>query len=380
MERRDFLRAGIVAGGSVGLGAVGCGAVLEGMSAMPVPSVAQLQALDMGGFLQGLDSSLGFIQSSNTLDSVVSKEVQRTARAEPRFERADDTVRKVIRSMLLVGSFSDLPEEGRVHPGVQERMWNSMHEMDEAVFGMNDLLTSLTPTERADVRRLMREDAAAAPRILGALDDEAVKAGVNLKRREHMREVAKHACFRLRQSTSGFIDEYDDKVKRVSVRDASATEVQRRLMAQLGEKAFWDYHARQFALAQAWQQVPGIAGTAPAAPTPPTTSAFPRPLTTGRYVVYPFPPPRADGSASPGGGPAPLLDAEGRDVAALKRGNKVLAIGGGLLGLGLITFGVGALVVAAAGLAGAFVITAAVLAGLAGIVCLIVGGVLRARA
>jgi len=378
MERRDFLRAGVVASGSVGLGAVGCGAVLEGISAVPVPSVAQLQALDMDGFLQGLDSSLGFIQSTNTLDSIVSKEVQRSARAEPRFEQSDDTVRKMIRSMLLVGSFGDLPEVGRVHPGVQARLWNSMQEMDDAVFGMNRVLTSLTPSERADIRRRMREDASAGPRVLGALDDEAVKAGVNLKRREHMREVAKHACFRLRQSTEGFIDEYDDKVKRVSARDASAEEVQRRLMAQLGETAFWEYHSRQFALAQAWQQVPGIAQAGPAVAGPPAVAvppAYSSPTATGSYLVYPVPP----GSAPPGGY-GTVLDAEGRDIKKLKKGNTLLAVGGGLLGLGLIAGGIGALVVASAGLAGAFVVTAAVLLGLAGIICLIIGGVIRGRA
>lgn len=406
MERRDFLKAGVVASGAVGLGAVGCGAVMEGMSAVPVPSLAELKALDMDGFLARLDTSLGFIQSSSTFDGVISNKVIKDARKDPRFERSEDTVRKTMRSLLLTGSFGDLPEAGRAHPGMQARLWSSMQEMDEAVLGMNTLMTSLTPTERADISRLMREDPTAAPRILDALDQEGVKAGVTEKRRAHMREVGKHACFRLRQSTSAFIDEYDDKVKRVAARDSSLEAVQRRLMAQMGEATFWDYHARQVALMQAWQQVPGIAQAGGPAPTatswgvgtatatgivtatamPPGTA--PPPSATGTYVVYPFPPPGAS-SYPPVGAPVqgvfvpgdPDLDEQGRSLKKIRKGTILLGVGGGLLGLGAIAAGIGAALVAGNdGLAAAFVFTAAALLGLGGIGCLIAGGIIRGNA
>lgn len=389
MERRDFLRAGVVAGGSVGLGAVGCGAVMEGLSAVPVPTVAELEALDMGGFLKRLDTSLGFIQSTSTLDSIVSREAQKTARSDPRFEHSDDLVRKTLRSMLLTSSFGDLPEHGRVHPGMQARLWSSMQEMDDAVLGMTDMLGSFTPTERSDVGRMMREDATAGTRILDALDDEAVKAGVNDKRRAHMREVGKHACFRLRQSTSLFIDEYGDKVKKVSAREASAEHFQRRLMAQMGETAFWEFHKRQFALAQAWQQVPGVAQATPGPQGPaappgtlygPNGQPYPG---TAAPPGQPFPAPYPTPFPYPYADPAPDVerDEEGRDVKKLRRGTILLGVGGGMLGLGAI-FGVaGGLVLSSSGdIGGAFAITAAVLLGLGGIGCLIAGAIIRARA
>src|SRR5262245_49663230 len=118
MERRNFLKAGVIAGSSVGLGALGCGAVLEGMSAVPLPSLAELRALDMDGFLKNLDSSLGYIQSTSTLESIVPRDVIIQAHKDPRLSSAESVVRKTLRSMLLVGSFGDLPEAGRVHPGV----------------------------------------------------------------------------------------------------------------------------------------------------------------------------------------------------------------------------------------------------------------------
>ncbi len=391
MDRRDFLKVGAVAGGSAGLGALGCGAALEGLSAVPVPSLAELAALDMDGFLKSLDSSLGFIRSSSSLDGIVTKEVQAGARKDPRLEHSEDLVRKTLRSLLLTGSFGDLPEHGRVHPGMQSRMWSSLQEMDESVLGMNRLLTSLTPTERADVTRLLRDDPTVAPRVLDALDDEAVKAGVNDKRRGHLREVGKHACFRMRQSTSLFIDDYDDKVKKVSVRDSSVESFQRRLMAQMGETAFWDFHKRQFALAQAWQHVPGIAqamppGAAPTGTAPPyATGAPPVGTLPPGDPGAPFPPP---GEISPYPTPKPYAemdletDENGRDLKKLRKGNILLGVGGGLLGLGAIAAGVSVVLVSnpSTNIGGLFVVTAAALLGLGGIACLIAGGILRARA
>jgi hypothetical protein len=392
MDRRDFLRAGAVAGGSMGLGALGCGAVLEGISAVPVPSVAELAALDMDGFLRNLDTSLGFIRSTSTLDSIVTKEVQSGARKDPRLQGSEELVRKTLRSMLLTGSFGDLPEAGRAHPGVQARLWNSLQEMDDAVLGMNKLLTSLTPTERADVTRLMRDDPTAAPRVLDALDDEAVKAGVNEKRRTHLREVGKHACFRMRQSTNLFIDDYDDKVKKVSVRDSSVESFQRRLMAQMGEQAFWDFHQRQFALAQAWQHVPGIAQAAPPGSAPPygpvpvgtlpPGGAGAPPAMTGTAPGAPFPPPPVYPMPTPYVEPDSELDEQGRNRSKVRKGNILLGVGGGMLGLGAIAAGIAAMLVSnpSSQVGGYFVITAAALLGAGGIACLIAGAIIRARA
>lgn len=437
MDRRNFLKAGAVAGGSLGLGAVGCGAVLEGMSAAPVPSLAELSALDMDGFLKRLDTSLGFIQSSSNVTRLVPNEVAVGARKDPRFEDSEALIRGTLRSLLLTSSFTDLPEAGRMHPGMQARLWNSMQEMDDAVLGMNKVLTSLTPTERADVSRLMREDPTVTPRILDVLDEEGVKAGVNEKRRAHMRELGKHSCFRLRQSTSLFIDEYDDKVQKVVARDSSVEAIQRRMMAQMGEDAFWQFHARQFALMQAWQQVPGVAQGAPppggfppggpapgygpnapvggAAATATATAvltatagasgAAPQPSGTGTYVVYPFPPP-GTASAPPGYGPGyggpgygppgyppgygnpgyvladPEVDEEGRSLKKLRRGNILLGVGGGLLGLGAISAGIATALTSneSTVIGGLFVWTLAGVLGLGGIGLLIAGGIIRARA
>lgn len=395
MDRRNFLKAGAVAGGGMGLSAVGCGAVMEGLSAVPVPSLDELAALNMDGFLKSLDTSLGYLRSSSSLDSLVSKDVQDLARKDPRFSKSEEVVRSTMRQLLLTGSFSDLPEVGRLHPGMQARMWSSVQEMDDAVGGMNKMLTSLTPTERADISRLLREDPTVTERVLQTLDEEGAKAGVNEKRRNHMREVGKHACFRLRQSTGLFIDEHDDKVKKVSARDGSVEAFQRRFMAQMGETAFWDYHRRQMALAQAWQQVPGIAQQGAPLPTgtlaplppppPPGDPGYAPPMATGTTTVYPYlqpNPPPVYSSTSSVVYAEPEVDENGRNLKKLKTGTILLGVGGGLLGLGIIAGVTSAVMVSNSNtaFAGLFVITAAALLGLGGIACLIAGGVIRARA
>ncbi|MFO0587324.1 MAG: hypothetical protein U0441_07290 [Polyangiaceae bacterium] len=331
MDRRDFLKAGVVAGGSLGLGAAGCGAVLEGMTSAPVPSIAELQALDMGGFLKRLDTSLGFIQSSSTLGSLVKGDVAALARKDPRFEHAEDLLRKGFRSLLLTSSFHDLDEAGRLHPGMQARLWASMGEMDEAVLGMNKLVTSFTPTERADLDRVLRDDATLGSRILKALDEEGEKAGVNDVQRRRLGDVGKAALSRLRRSTTGFIDEYDEKLTRVAARDLTAEAIQRWMMAQMGEDAFWQYHDRQLALLAAWQRVPGIAQAAPV-PTPsdwhvsvyhPSASATPPPVASTAPVKKRVP-----------------------DRGEVRKGNIVFAVGAVCFGLAIV-LGLGAATIVA---------------------------------
>ncbi|MFO0587323.1 MAG: twin-arginine translocation signal domain-containing protein [Polyangiaceae bacterium] len=432
MDRRNFLKAGAVAGGSMGLGAVGCGAVMEGMTAVPVPSIAELQALDMEGFLKRLDTSLGFIQSQSSVASLVTKDAQSKMGKDPRFESAGPLVRKTLRSLLLTSSFHELPEAGRLHPGMQARLWNSMADMDEAVLGMNKLMTSFTPTERADLHRALREDPTLTAAALKVLDEEGEKAGVTDARRKHLQNMGKAALFRLRQSTTSFIDEYDEKVTKYAARDMTLETVQRRFMAQMGEDAFWEYHARQSALAAQWLRVPGVAQGAPPAGTAPTSvgvggaatatailtaTGVPvnAPTASGTNIVVPPPgtmygppPGYGPGAVPPGYGPPgygppgpmpsdygtldaytknmpdPELDSEGHDIKKLRRGNILLGVGGGLLGLGLILLAAGVAIMSSSTatieVGGMFVLTAAGLSGIAGIVLLIVGAVLRARA
>src|SRR5262245_12165538 len=114
MERRSLLQMGAAAGISTVAG-VGCGRAGEprmgGFDPTRMP--------DMDAFLAQLDHGMEAIAKGAPLKDFFP------ARAEH-----EKLVKKSLRSLLLVGSFRDLPEEARVHPGMQERMWGSMQEMD----------------------------------------------------------------------------------------------------------------------------------------------------------------------------------------------------------------------------------------------------------
>ncbi len=373
MERRDFLAQG-AAVGALGLGVEGCSSIDRGAAEPHARGVdpRALADMDIDAFLARLDASRDAIHRTATLDAVLPHDARERTKTDPRYAHGEELIRKTMRTLLLVGSFGDLPEAGRAHPAVQERLWSSLAEMDEAVLGMRTELVSYTPTERADVARALREDPALGERILDALDREAIKAGVNEKRRAHLRSVGQVATFRLKQSTSSFIDEYDETVAKVEARSGTLEESQRRMMSQMGERAFWDLHARQTAYAAAWRaQLAPQPGTpnAPGAPPPPVSMT---------PTSEPPPPPPPPGTF---GGPPVAPPPPGEEEEHPKRGTTVLIVGASLLGLGAILGATGGALLASSGgaIGGAIVLTFAALAGLAGIICLIVGAVLRAN-
>jgi hypothetical protein len=265
---------------------------------------------------------------------------------DPELQRGDRLFRKTVRSLLLSGSFHDLSEEDRMHPGVQARMLGSLGEMNEAMLGLNDMFASLTPTEHADLASSLRDDPELGMRVVEVLDTEAVKAGVPFARRMQLRTIAVDACARLKQSPSLFIGEYTTKVQKIAARDGSAEETQRKLVSRLGEQAFWAYKDRLTEASRRWDVALADSGRMTDAPP---------------------------GYGPPGYGPPRPEPAHG-----LPRGTISIIVGGSLLGLGLIVAGAGGIVIAAGGsVAAAIAITVGASFGLGGLITLIVGLVQR---
>jgi hypothetical protein len=341
IERRDFLRMGALAGaGAAALGTSGCAGITEALAPPPLP----LSNRDMELFLSRLDHSMKAVSTTNALSSLLPKKaLDKIKTDDPEFQKNDQLFRKTLRSLLLVGSFKDLPEEGRVHPGMQDRMWRALPEMNDAMLGMTDMLEALTPTERADIGRMLRKDPDLGMRIIGALDNEAAVAGVTLARRMHMRTVAADTSFRMRQSTPLFIEEYTGKVRKIADRQGSSEAFQRRLAAQMGDAAFWGYQARTQELASRWQIARADAGDEESA----------NENINGPYA------PGVGGKKEPRGGTA-------------------LMVGGILLGVGALIAGIGGLIVASSGdIGGAILITVGAAVGLGGLITLIVGAIMR---
>ncbi|WP_044965114.1 hypothetical protein [Sorangium cellulosum] len=339
MERREFLRVGTMAGaGAVAVGSSGC----AGLGVLAPPVIAFSPA-DMQKYLDRLDHSMSAVSTTDAVAGMLPADVKNPfAASDPEFRKGDLLFRKTVRSLLLAGSFHDLSEEDRMHPGMQERMWRSLGEMDDSMLGMNDMMANLTPTERADMARALRDDPDLGMRVVETLDAEGVKAGVPLSRRLQMRAIAVEACARLKQSPSLFIDEYNTKVRKIAARQGSIEEAERRMAARMGEEAFFAYRDQMIESRRRWDVALAATGTATDAPPtygPPAYASPPR-------------------------------------EAGLKRGTVVIIVGASLLGVGAITAGIGA----AVGGAGVYAITAGAIIGLGGLITLIVGIVQRATA
>lgn len=354
MDRRNVLKLGAVAGLG-GLGGAGCATVGDGsLGTAPPPILPDLEA-----FLARLDRGMAAIATGNPLKDLLPKsQVAATPRPE------DLLIKKSLRSLLIAGSFRDLNEAERAHPAVQARIQGSMHEMDEAVFGMTHVLEGFTPSERARIREAIQADPDIGMRVAEALDTDAATADVSLQRRAHLRTIASQLSWRLKnQPIETAIDEYVGKVKRLSARNGYSEETQRRLAARA---------TTSLLLAQAQpgaaQAQPGASGPV-GAPAPPAGEA--QPVYAPPAFVY-----------APGAEPYSTSNSNS-PAAQAPRGGTAITVGAILLGLGVVVGVIGVVVAAGGGIsggvAGAFVLTQGALLLLGGLITLIVGLVLRAR-
>jgi hypothetical protein len=230
------------------------------------------------------------------------------------------------------------------------------------VRGIGDTLGALTQAERAQITTALRERPELGDRVLAAIEAEAERAGVSPERRAHLVETGKHACFRLRQSTTGLIDEYTAKLHKV--RDLALPEAERRLAAQMGEATFARERDWHLAVEGEWQKLL-------AEQTRHLSSTEEGPGSGGISAD--------DAYAPPAGGQAPPpLPPVGYNP---DRGKTVLKVGAWLFGLGMMAGFTGGILVSARSddiqIAGLFAFTAAAVLGLAGLVCLLIGGILR---
>lgn len=338
MDRRDALKVGL---GAVAVSGSGCATLAAAHPGM--------NDADLDGFLGSLDAVMGRLASEPILERYFAGREKDVAKA-PRFEQGQDLARKTLRSLFLVGSLRELPEERLAHPGVQQRLRDSMAEFDEALFGMTDLLDGLTPTERGDVAKVLRDDPDLGMRLMGALDAEASAWGVSNEGRLKLRRVATQATTRLKQSPDAFITEYVDKMNKLAARHGVHEQAQRELATSVGEALLWQGENPP-------EQEAAGGATTPAGLTPPP----PPPLTD----VAPAPEPQ-----QPALTPAQAAAAR-RQKTTRAIGTSMLTAGGIALGVGLVAFGLG--FVAGSSGVGLFLFTVGAIVGISGLLVLLIG-------
>jgi hypothetical protein len=193
MDRRDVLKAGALA-----LSGSGCAALLNNPSAVG--------SLELQAFLTGLDAAMEKVASGSFLGKLFGKTDDPVI--ADRGQAAEALAKKTLRSLLMVGTLSELPPEQLAHPEVQKRLQNSMGEFDEAMFGTQATLENLTPADRTRITRALNEDPNLGMRVMGAVDAQAAEFGVSLQQRTRLRSVSTHVTQRLRLSTDLTVSEY----------------------------------------------------------------------------------------------------------------------------------------------------------------------------
>ena len=226
MKRRDFLVGSM---GALAAGVTGC----SGINQVIAPNWHDITPLQMDRFLTDLDTSMNHIVENPEGGQFISQLQQ----GEPS-EKDAEFFRQGMRSLLLAGNFGDLSVAGQVHPGVQKRLQYSAPEMDAAVSGTTDQMKSLSPTARADIQSALREDPTLGDRVLETIELEAAAVGASNRRLMQLHVMGKHIIGRLKHSSDMFINEYVTKCEKQAAISGSVAETQRFMMARMGQAAF----------------------------------------------------------------------------------------------------------------------------------------------
>ncbi|MCP4600512.1 MAG: hypothetical protein GY847_08265 [Proteobacteria bacterium] len=264
MKRREFIKtgaAGATVAGAAGLGAVGVASCSNLFSDF-LPREGMPPLPDMDPYLAQVDQGLEAIASWKLSDD---------------FEENGDGVgggeeellRKSLRSLYMTGMFGDLPEEGQVHPGMQERVRQALPEMDEAVFGMRDYLAGITPEEASEAQDYLKDKSNPGMEMAEWLDRQGKAVGVSTQRRMQTRSMMTQVVSRLRnQPPKSIFDEYIGHVDKLATQVGSDSEMQRQMIARMGKEEFFEKQQRLALLVQRWEDQGVVAQGAPSPRNP----------------------------------------------------------------------------------------------------------------
>jgi hypothetical protein len=337
MERREFIE--VVALSMLTLGT-------NERSAQASSDVRVSHSM-MDAYLRKFDENMSFM-AAEPMDDFYRVLQEGTAPRVVAANRShqDAVLRKILRSMYVSVSFRELPEHGRLHPGMQQRVRAAMAEMDEVVFSARDYLLGLSSADRLDLSHRVRENPELLPRLARHMDARGQSVGLTPRGREQLSRHILHIDRQLRRSDAGVVlDEYVARADSVLAQAGSPTDFARKLSQIMSAPAFYSAQQRQAELVQSWWEKP-----------PPTD--YP-----GAGEVFRMGPP-----------PAPMDP----QIAAQRRasGEGLLTTGGLLFGIGCISTLLGGVFIPWTMGLSSFAITPGVGMMVAGAICMGIG---RAR-
>ena len=188
MNRRKLLQGSVAIGGAAGaLASPGCahGPYLDA-DELPLPDPAVVE-----GIVASIDRRLAWIDQQSLPPSLIPRP-GRSPSPEQQEQAARWTTlfRQSVRTLYVTGRFLDLPDEIKIHPDVQERVLAAQPEMNEAVFGVTELLESLRPEDHRGIRATLRARPDLGEQLAALLDEPAREDGIPFKRRMSVRSIA----------------------------------------------------------------------------------------------------------------------------------------------------------------------------------------------
>lgn len=365
MERREFLKAGAVAGAAVAT--TGCATTGARAPSLEAASMPPITSDETALLTERIDGTLAAMERASLVHEIIPSDLPIPRDDAAELAAVERLLQDGVRSLYVSGVYLDQAEAMRAQPALQQRVLDTLPAMDATVSQSTAVLASLTQAEQATFQKTLREHPELGMRVAEVLDRRARELGISSRRRMQMRLAAAQISTRMRnQHPAAVAEEYLHKTNKAYVRHGGG-ELVRKVAARAGEEMFWAPMVAAAGSAAASEPplapyAPPPAGPVQAAPYPPTG------LTPARIVNGP------PGYAPPPGYVMPPPQA----APTGKPGSRALSAAGWMFGIGVGSFLAGLIIVEAGAFPGVFLMTLGVILFFAAVITALVGLIIRA--
>jgi hypothetical protein len=211
-------------------------ALAAGMAGTVIESCTSIR----GGYLNGKTGSNGQLHALDRLNRNC-----RSLRRNKIFKQAaylyqnggcnTELLPDILETLLVTGFFADMNENDRHHSEVQQRVHNANPVMNDAFLGIATYMEGLEPEQRIELHRALIEHPEILSEFQVQFDIASRDNDVPLERIKHFHSLFNQCCWRLKyQDPSALIDECVTMVDKEALREGITPQQRRNLMAAGG--------------------------------------------------------------------------------------------------------------------------------------------------
>jgi len=224
MKRRGFIKSGMTTLAASVAAPAAFGEIIA-------PDSDYITSAEMDHFLTKMDKAIDQISKTTGHYLIPKMNFQPSNRDLLSFQSG-------MRSLLLVGNFSDLSLRGQVHPGMQKRLFYSAPEINSSLSELTIRIKSMSLEDRSEIQKALIEEPDLGDRILESLDLEARAVGIPIRRRKQMNRIGNRIIKRLKHSPDMLINEYIAKYDKLTTLDKTDFDYEHLLKKQIGEEEY----------------------------------------------------------------------------------------------------------------------------------------------